>query len=315
LRATISNFLTANIAGLESMQASDSAFGYHVNRVADVLNGHNPIPLIIGSLTIQNGLIVSAGGAAITGNSAVTGNLNVTGTFTPGGAIVGPIIINPGDLTITAGNLKFGAASAKIIPGATNLSFRNNADSADNLLITDAGAAIFRADVDATTFEATGAASLGSPVSGRFVGAWSTTGAPTGLTAELDDFGFDGGQVMWICTVAGTPGTWAAIRDRVSLLSANSATPAINTNTTDVVHITSQTAAITSFTTNLSGTPIDGQRLRISVTGTAAVALTWGTSFEASTVALPTTTATTARLDIGFFWNTETSKWRCMAVA
>ncbi len=103
------------------------------------------------------------------------------------------------------------------------------------------------------------------------------------------------------------------ITKRVLGLSANSATPAINTDSYDVVHITAQTATITGFT--MSGTPVDGDTLRVSITGTAAVAITWGTSFEASTVALPTTTVTTARLDVGFFWNTETSKWRCMAVA
>jgi hypothetical protein len=119
-----------------------------------------------------------------------------------------------------------------------------------------------------------------------------------------------------IVTLTGTQTlTNKRITKRVLALSANSATPAINTDSYDVVHITAQTAAITSFTSGLTGSPVDGDTLRISVTGTGAVALTFGTSFEASTVTLPTTTVTTARLDIGFFWNTETSKWRCVAVA
>lgn len=106
------------------------------------------------------------------------------------------------------------------------------------------------------------------------------------------------------------------ITKRVSALSAGSATPAINTDITDVVHITAQSANITSFTTNLTGTPVDGDTLRISVTdnGTART-LAFGASFEASTVPLPTSTVISARLDIGFLWNTETSKWRCVAVA
>lgn len=103
------------------------------------------------------------------------------------------------------------------------------------------------------------------------------------------------------------------ITKRVLALSANSATPAINTDNYDVVHITAQTAAITGFT--MTGTPVDSDTLRISITGTAAVAITWGASFEASTVALPTTTTGTNRLDVGFFWNSETSKWRCVALA
>lgn len=120
-------------------------------------------------------------------------------------------------------------------------------------------------------------------------------------------------------TVVGTSDTQSLTNKRVTkrvlALSANSATPAINIDSYDVVHITAQTAAITSFTTNLTGTPVDGDMLRISITGTGSVALTWGTSFEASTVALPTTTSSTTRLDVSFFWNSETSKWRCIAVA
>ena len=106
------------------------------------------------------------------------------------------------------------------------------------------------------------------------------------------------------------------VTKRVLALSAGSATPAINTDSYDVVHITAQNAAITSFTTNLTGTPVDGDSLRISITddGTGR-ALTWGTSFGASTVALPTTTVASTRLDVGFFWDTETSKWRCVATA
>lgn len=96
-----------------------------------------------------------------------------------------------------------------------------------------------------------------------------------------------------------------------------SATPIINTDNTDVAHITGLAQAITSMTTNLTGTPVEGDMLRIDITdnGTAR-AITWGTSFEASgTVALPTTTVLGVRLDVGFVWNTVTTKWRCVATA
>lgn len=45
-----------------------------------------------------------------------------------------------GNQTLSTGNIIFGAASAKVIPGATSLLFRNNADTASNIAITDAGA-------------------------------------------------------------------------------------------------------------------------------------------------------------------------------
>ncbi len=95
--------------------------------------------------------------------------------------------------------------------------------------------------------------------------------------------------------------------------TTSSATPTINTDNVDFYSLTAQTADITSFTTNLSGTPTEGQTLWIAITGTAARAITWGSSFEASTIALPTTTVTTNRLDVGFVWNTVTSKFRCIA--
>jgi hypothetical protein len=79
--------------------------------------------------------------------------------------------------------------------------------------------------------------------------------------------------------------------------------------------ITAQSVAITSFTTNLTGTPVNGQKLWISITGTTSIAITWGALFEASTVALPTTTSGTNRLDVGFVYNVASSDWRCVAVA
>lgn len=98
---------------------------------------------------------------------------------------------------------------------------------------------------------------------------------------------------------------------RVLALAAGSATPAINTDSYDNVHITAQSAAITSFTTNLTGTPVTGDTLAIDITdnGTAR-ALTFGASFEASDVPLPTTTVISVRLDMKFEWNVVTTKWR-----
>lgn len=96
---------------------------------------------------------------------------------------------------------------------------------------------------------------------------------------------------------------------------ASSATPTINTDNYDIFQITDLAVAITSMTSSLTGTPTEGQALLIEITGTAARAITWGASFEASTVALPTTTVTTAKLSCGFLWNSVTSKWRLFGAA
>lgn len=119
--------------------------------------------------------------------------------------------------------------------------------------------------------------------------------------------------------VLGTTATQTATNKRITKrtgTTASSATPTINTDNVDFYSITALAAAITSFTTNLSGTPTEAQTLWIAVTdnGTAR-AITWGASFESSTVSLPTTTVVSTRLDVGLVWNTVTSKWRCVAVA
>jgi len=65
------------------------------------------------------------------------------------------------------------------------------------------------------------------------------------------------------------------------------------------------------------GTPVDGDTLRISITGTTAITFTLtATYFEASgTMALPTSTVSTTRLDMTFIWNTETNKWRIAGIS
>jgi hypothetical protein len=119
--------------------------------------------------------------------------------------------------------------------------------------------------------------------------------------------------------VVGTTDTNTLTNKRITARTgtvASSATPTINTDNVDFYSITALATAITSMTTNLSGTPTDAQTLWIAITdnGTAR-AITWGASFEASTIALPTTTVISTRLDVAFIWNTATSRWRCVGVA
>jgi hypothetical protein len=100
-------------------------------------NANNADNLLItnaGAATVRNGLTVTAGGVIVT-----AGGLTVTA----------------GDETLTAGRLVLGAASSKIVPGATQLSLRNNADSADNILVTDAGVVTTRNALTVTTGGAT----------------------------------------------------------------------------------------------------------------------------------------------------------------
>lgn len=156
---------------------------------------------------------------------------------------------------------------------------------------------------------------------GNHASAGYLTTAVTSITAGT---GLTGGTITGSGTIAidssvtTNSGTQTLTNKRITprvSTTASSATPTINTDNVDVFGLTAQAVDITSFTTNLSGTPTDGQRLMIYIVGTAARAITWGASFEASTVPLPTTTVSTNRLDVGFVWNAATSKWRCVATA
>jgi hypothetical protein len=95
-----------------------------------------------------------------------------------------------------------------------------------------------------------------------------------------------------------------------------SATPTINTDATDIASITGLAQNVTSMSSGLTGTPVDGDSLVVRITdnGTPRT-LTWGASFEASTVAPPTTTVASTMVMVGFTYNAATSKWRCVAVA
>ena len=67
---------------------------------------------------------------------------------------------------------------------------------------------------------------------------------------------------------------------------------------------------------NPSWTPVNWQKLWLAVTWTWARALTYDTQFESSAWAtLPTTTATTARIDIWLVRRADISKRHCVAVA
>lgn len=138
-------------------------------------------------------------------------------------------------------------------------------------------------------------------------GATVTVTSPTGPTTNLET----------VLTAASTT-TFTNKRTTKRLVTVNApgATPTYNTDNADVVNLTGLAAAITSMTTNISGTPNAFDSLIIAFTdnGTAR-AITWGASFEASTVALPTTTVISTLLLAGFLWNAATSKWRCVAVA
>lgn len=102
------------------------------------------------------------------------------------------------------------------------------------------------------------------------------------------------------------------ITKRITTLTS-SATPTVNTDNCEIVTITALATAITSMTSNLSGTPTAAQTLiyRILDNGTAR-AITWGASFVSRGMTLPTTTVLSKYLYVGFLWNEVANTWDCV---
>ena len=80
--------------------------------------------------------------------------------------------------------------------------------------------------------------------------------------------------------------------------------------------ITGLATAITSMSTNLSGTTTNGAIIEIDITDNATPqGLTFGTSFESTTVTLPTTTVASTRLRLFFQYNSTSGKWSLIGMA
>lgn len=100
------------------------------------------------------------------------------------------------------------------------------------------------------------------------------------------------------------------VRPRVQTLDGATATTyAINTDLYDLVNIVNQVGNITAITT--TGTPTDGQRLRVAITGTTIRTIVFSaTSFEPSSYQNLPVTALTTRTEYDFIYNAVTSRWR-----
>lgn len=129
-----------------------------------------PTTSTVGAIT-ATGLITGQAGLSITGGGAtIVGGLTVSGGE-----------IETGGLTVDS--LTFSTAAGQVHPGATSLSFRNNANSADNLIVTDAGNATVRGSLTVTagplTVSAGGAAITGDST---ITGALTVTSTINGQT-------------------------------------------------------------------------------------------------------------------------------------
>lgn len=141
------------------------------------------------------------------------------------------------------------------------------------------------------------------PTGAGVTGATGPSG-PTGATGPTGPTGSTG--------ITGATGPSSARTNTVS----SSATPSINVDTTDIFTITALATAITSMTTGLSGTPVNGQHLTIRFLDDGSPhAITWGASYVSRGATLPTTTVASKYMYVGLIYNSTAVIWDCLAVA
>lgn len=108
-----------------------------------------------------------------------------SGTLALKGAGTTAVTITGADVLL-AGKLSFSTAVGKIIPGATSISYRNNADNADNLLIADAGGITVRSTIGGVTTLAA-STSVVTPLVGASGGSTLGLQANGGTKWVVDD--------------------------------------------------------------------------------------------------------------------------------
>jgi hypothetical protein len=209
-------------------------------------------------------------------SAALASNALVVG----GGAGAAPSSITTGTNVLTALGVNTGTAGAFVVNGsALGTPSSGTATNLTGLPIS------------------TGVSGLGTGVATALAVAVNTTagGVPT----------IDGTATL----------TNKRVNPRVQAITSNTATYDLATDSYDMFVITGQTVAITAISTTTQ-TPVNGQKLWVSITSSNTSIAFSGTYFEQSgTLVLPTAVTAGTRFDVGFVWNATTSKWRCIATA
>lgn len=263
---------------------------------------------ILTSATITTGLTPTANDGAALG----TGALSFADLFLASGAVIN---FNNGNYTITHSAGLLTTNGALTLAGTLALA-ANSITMTGSIAATGARVTkVWATDIESTNMPTVGGTAILTSLTAP---TFNTIEMGTGQTdttlsrAAAGDLAVEGVSVL---TTSNTKTMTNKRRTRrLTTTNAPGATPTTNTDNVDIMNFTGLGTAITSMTTNLSGSPVDGDlvEFRFIDDGTAR-GITWGASFAATTVALPTTTVISTRLRVGFEW--DGSVWRCVAVA
>ena len=252
------------------------------------------------------------------GTKVTIGNSTSTGLSLGAGAVGTP--------SITFGDADTGLWS--VIAGAVSLS----ADGSEKFRVQSTDSYFFSSNLHvlgtigfqsssedaALSRISAGVIGVGTGAAGSFAGTLQLTGIELGhatdTTLSRSAAGVLAVEGVVIPSISSTNTlTNKRMTRRVGTITFN-ATPTYNTDSYDQIEITA-TGNITSMTTNISGTPVNGDTLLACFAGDSGgpYTLAWGTSFADGDAALPTSIPASATLMVSLRYTTLASlnKWVC----
>jgi hypothetical protein len=303
------SWLRLNWARAGSFSQADFGVDSSLNAMNGMTLGANGVDAIIQSK--GNSDLILRTGNATTGNITITDGADGDITIAADGT--GDVVVSASDLEVTGGNIMVGDDWSIVSSDSDEfITWRNaGVNAVNNFSIRNANTGVnpsLEAEGNDTNI---GMSLIPKGTGNVHVSTGLELGHASDTTLSRSAAGVLAVEGVVIPSISSTNTLTNKRITKRTGTTASSATPTINTDNVDEYYITAQTADITSFTTNLSGTPTLGQMLFISVIGTAARGITWGPSFGNGPVALPTTTVTTTELSVLVKW--DGSVWRCYA--
>ena len=206
---TVPSGATYAIVGLGTATGGESQYAKVSTTATVTFVGTNSAGL---TATVSGGVLTITITAPQTDTSTAMPTTNTAYLVGSGYEFVAAI----GDNTTTTwtDNLKDSSVGTGMPTSSSSPAWNGEAVTAAVPTVNSTGTTMdFNGPVTGTDFVATGIA--GATASSRYAGA-TTGGAPTTGTFAVGDFVVDHAGAIWLCTVAGSPGTWKAVNPVVA---------------------------------------------------------------------------------------------------